>query len=200
MSLSAYSTAVANRARGALTLWLEIEGLPYAYGNVSNDSSWCSPRAAASRFDGIRPWFAKDQFPQIPPQELDHLEGAVGGGALTVQITDVDGSLTGLTASARTDGRAVFGADLGVGVTGIRGVSGDTSTWDASGVAYVGWETFGYSGKTSSNVTISARGKYRSRDVLHDGGVESQVTVANGSDRIDVGEIITLNSATITAN
>ena len=92
MSLSGYSTAVASRTRGALALWLEIEGLPYAYGTVSKDSSWFSGRAAASRFEGIRSWFAKGQLPTLPPQELDHLEGAVGGGALTLQIVDVDGS------------------------------------------------------------------------------------------------------------
>lgn len=198
MSLAGYSTAVSNRARGALTVWLEIEGLPYAYGNVSKDASWFTPRAAGARFEGIRSWFAKGQLPQIPPQELDHLEGAVGGGALTVQIVDVDGSLTELTAAARTDGRAVFNTaatnppkGVTAGASGSQTVTGDTSTWPASGSAYVGWETFSYTAKAGASVTISARGKYRSRAVAHGGGVVSDGVASNGSDRIDVGEIIT---------
>lgn len=198
MSVAGYTTAVEARPRGALALWLEIEGLPYAYGTVSKDSSWFSGRAAASRFEGVRSWFAKDSLPSLPPQTLDHLEGAVGGGALSVQIVDVDGSLTELTASARTDGRCVFQTavttppqGLTASTTGAQTVSGDTSTWPASGAAFIGYETITYSSKTTGGVTIASRGAYRSRATSHAGGVEDPGVASNGSSRIDVGDLLT---------
>lgn len=191
MSLAGYSTAVASRARGDLALWLEIEGLPYAYGTVSKDSTWFASRAAGSQFLGIRSWFAKDQLPTLPTQELDHLEGAVGGGALTLQIVDVDGSLTELTACARTDGRCVFASDVSATELANQTVTGDTSTWASTGAAYVGYEAFTYSAKTSTSVDPSLRGAYRSRATSHAGGVVSPGVASNGSTRIDVGDIIT---------
>ena len=191
MSVAGYTTAVEARPRGDLALWLEIEGLPYAYGTVAKDSSWFSGRAAASRFLGIRSWFAKDSLPSLPPQTLDHLEGAVGGGALSVQIVDVDGSLTELTASARTDGRCVFASTLDNNDTGAKTVTGDTTTWPASGAAFVGYETITYTSTTTTSVTIASRGAYRSRATSHAGGVVSPGTASNGSSRIDVGELLT---------
>jgi len=191
VSVAGYTTAVEARPRGALALWLEIEGLPYAYGTVSKDSSWFSGRAAASRFLGIRSWFAKDSLPSLPPQTLDHQEGAVGGGALSVQIVDVDGSLTELTACARTDGRCVFAATLDNNDTGAKTVTGDTTTWPASGAAFVGYETITYTSTTTTSVTIASRGAYRSRATSHAGGVVSPGVASNGSSRIDVGELLT---------
>jgi hypothetical protein len=53
MSLAGYTTAVERSARGDLNVWVEIEGLPYAYGTHARESSWFSSRAAGDRFEGI---------------------------------------------------------------------------------------------------------------------------------------------------
>jgi len=191
MSLAGYTTAVERSARGDLNVWVEIEGLPYAYGTHARESSWFSSRAAGDRFEGIRSWLAKDSLPTLPPQELDHAEGSVSGGAMVARIDDVDGSLSELTALARTDGRCVFAEELSATAGGSPFVAGDTATWPASGVAYIGYETIAYSSKTANSVTISARGRYRSRARVHDGGNIDSTTASNGSTRIAVGALLT---------
>ena len=87
-----------------VVVWVEIEGLPYAYGNASKDSTWFTPRTDTSQeFLGIRPWFTRDTMPSLPPQNLDHIEGTVSGGSLRLSIDDIDGSLTALTDLAIPD-------------------------------------------------------------------------------------------------
>lgn len=186
-----FATAVERAARGALVLWVEIEGLPYAYGNTSKDSTWFTPRAADERFEGIRPWFARESLPTIPPQELDHIEGVVAGGACEFDIEDVDGSLSALTASARTDQWLTFASGVSATATGSTDVNGSTSSWASSGVGYVGYETFAYSSKTSTALTISARGRYRSLAVPHDGGALLADTADNTQRRTLPGELVT---------
>lgn len=169
MSLSQYTTAVSARVRGTLTLWVEIEGLPYAYGTHARDSSWFSGRAAESQFLGVKAWLAKDSLPALPEQRLDMLAATVEGGALEIRIVDVDDSLASYAAVRRSDGWLRLDADLAVGGAST-GTTGSTSGWPTAGgsIAYIGRETVTFS-RSSSTLTFGTRGAFRSTASSHDG-------------------------------
>lgn len=180
-----------------VVVWVEIEGLPYAYGNASKDSTWFTPRAdTAQEFLGIRPWFTRDTMPSLPPQNLDHIEGTVSGGSLRLSIDDIDGSLTALTAASRTDDLLRLWQDVDYDDDPLH-VIGDNSGWPSSGTAYVRYETITYGSKTASTATVPGtiatltRGRYRSRAVSHDGGVLTSSSVDNSTDRASVGAAVT---------
>lgn len=169
----------------ALIYWVEIEGLPYAYGTVQKTSAWFSGRAATDQFEGINAWL--EALPSLPEQRLDHIEGVVSGGSMTVSIRDYDGTLTGLTAIARTTNLLRLGADVDYNDATFT-VVGDTSGWASSGTAYVDFETVTYSAGVLATVV---RGKYRSRAVAHDGGVLTTSTPSNAAARVSVGTAVT---------
>ena len=70
--------------------WLEIEGIPYAYGTWSCGASLWSLAGPPLKFLGIRPSLSR--LPKFFEQTIDTLKGGnLTSGAVQFEITDVDG-------------------------------------------------------------------------------------------------------------
>lgn len=174
-------------------LYVEIEGLPYAYGTAAKSGAWFD--VAGQAFSGVLPWFAIDgatrqpRLPELSGQDIDHVEGRVGVGTMRVEIVDVDGSLHGYAGNRRTDGRIrvnqaadVARADTSFTVGPDLSTAGTVGAWPASGSLWCDKEAMTFT--RASNVLTVARGLYRSQASTHIGTL-----AAGGSPR--VGAIVT---------
>jgi hypothetical protein len=102
--MTTFATALTQRGADA-RVWLEIEGIPYAFGNFEADSTWFSGESYS--FLGVKPWFVETDdgplLPVITGQRADLLRGVVGMGVTKIGLVDYDGSLAGYTANRRRD-------------------------------------------------------------------------------------------------
>lgn len=163
---SAFTNVLTNAAAFDVWRWLEIEGIPSAYGNISRSSSFFSSRAAADQFTGIVANFktTPDQF----EAQLDVLE-AVAKYAAQVEfsLVDLDGTQTLWAGSwdvaeARELSSAVsaFGATISYG-----GAAASTSLYPTGGgTIYIGNETITYTAHNTGTkqFTGCSRGRYKS--------------------------------------
>jgi hypothetical protein len=153
------------RVSNSANWWVEIEGLPVAYGTFEKDASWFSARPARERFTAIKPFIARGgdgemAVPQMAAQRVDHVEGRTSMGAFAVALVDVDDTLAALTASWR-----VVAGDVQDGLyvtTGAAAYEGDSTGWPATGVAYFVRESATYTVIGSGAITYGTRGAYRS--------------------------------------
>ncbi len=151
---------------GAKTLyWIEIEGLPYAYGSRAQPASFWTSLAASLRFEELRPY-----LPEVPggvDARLNPLDGMASPGEFQFKVADVDGFLTQAANVGRDeeDPNALWlTADAAAGA-GTLNVGGNLGAWPSSGVGYCGRVTFSYSGKGGSTLTGVVWGVYRSQSV-----------------------------------
>jgi hypothetical protein len=151
---------------GARTLyWIEIEGLPYAYGSRAQTSAFWSSLGAAMQFEALRPY-----LPEVPggvDARLNPLDGIASPGEFQFKVVDVDGFLTQAANVGRDeeDPDALWlTADATAGA-GTLNVGGNLSAWPTAGVGYCGRVTFRYTGKGGSTLTGVTWGIYRSQSV-----------------------------------
>ncbi len=148
--------------------WLEIEGIPHAFGTKGRDSSWFASRPAIERFTSILPYFNKT--PSSFDAQLDVMAGmAKTMGQTQFDIVDVDGEQT-LWAGAwdntatRELSIAISVSDTDISYGGI--VAADTSLYPTGGgTIYIGNETITYTAHNTGlqQFTGCVRGKYKSR-------------------------------------
>lgn len=86
MTLNATYQAKIDGASPQLDFWLEIEGLPLAYGSWYSDATFFAGRAVAFRRKGIRDVLA--ELPSPIAQEVRPLDGNASIGQLTVKLID----------------------------------------------------------------------------------------------------------------
>lgn len=151
---------------GARTLyWIEIEGLPYAYGSRAQPASFWASLAVAQRFEELRPY-----LPEVPSgvdARLNPLEGLASPGEFQFKVVDADGFLTQAANVGRDeeDPNALWlTGDAAAGATTFN-VGGNLAAWPSSGVGYCGRVTFSYSGKGVGTLTGVTMGVYRSQSV-----------------------------------
>ncbi len=151
---------------GAKTLyWIELEGLPYAYGSRAQPASFWSSLAAELRFEELRPY-----LPEVPggvDARLNPLDGIASPGEFHFQVVDADGFLTraaNVGQDAEDPNALWLTADAAAGAATLN-VGGNLSAWPASGAGYAGRVTFKYTGKGASTLTGVTWGIYRSQSV-----------------------------------
>lgn len=170
VSLPAAFLAALQQPGASALYWLEIEGLPYAYGTREQPASFWTSLPVAQRFEGIRPY-----LPGVPKgvdARLDPLEGLAEPGEFQIPIVDADGLLTQAANVGREDADAdalYLTADAAAGAVTLQ-VGGNLGTWPTSGTGYLGRTTFSYTGKGVGTLTGVTMGRYRSPDVLHTAG------------------------------
>lgn len=162
-----FLSAVQSNGKVDLLRWVEIEGIPYAYGNVTKSASWFTPRASAGdRFLGIKSYL--QQIPANFDAQLDPLEGTPQtGGQVEFHIGDADGSPTLWTANANKAkwlyvGVFVAAGDVTIQYTGIA----DTALFPTGGgTLYIGLEAITYTAHNTGTkqFTGCTRAKYRTR-------------------------------------
>lgn len=156
---------------GAIVLsWVEIEGLPYAYGNRPFAASFWAVLPLADRFEALRPYML--ELPAGVDSELDPLEGMASPGDFEFRVVDADGTLlqAANVGRAQDDPDALWlSVDLAAGA-GTVSVGGNLAAWPAAGTAYIGRETVTYTGKGAGTLTGVTRGRYRSPNVDHGRG------------------------------
>lgn len=161
---ASFTAATAQGVAGVLTRWLEVAGLPTAYGTADMAGSWWAGRAAADRFaSGLG---ALAGIPEVEPQELDPLAGLSSrASAMTVLLQDQDGQPPVWLGVGLTTGNTTLASPCAVGDTSL--VLTSAAGFPSSGVVYVGLETMTYSAKVGDTLTISQRGAYRSPVEAH---------------------------------
>ncbi len=161
---------------GAKTLyWIEIEGLPYAYGSRAQPASFWTSLAASLRFEELRPY-----LPEVPggvDARLNPLDGMASPGEFQFKLVDADGFLTQAANVGRSDSdpnTLWLTADAAASFATLS-VGGNLSAWPASGVGYIGRTTFSYTGKGAGTLTGCVPGVYRSQNVaISKGSLVSQ--------------------------
>jgi hypothetical protein len=157
---AAFSAALA-RDHVSLDTWVEIEGLPWAFGLLDRAASWFSARPAAQQRLGVAGLLV--DLPRGAEQEARPLDAESSVGQMTVQLQlDDAGIVLPLIGNgARKDSLLRLSADMdSTSAVGTIAFSGDASAWPSSGVAYLGREAFTYTGKTAGTLTGCARGAF----------------------------------------
>lgn len=169
-SLPANFLALLGQPGAQALYWIEIEGLPYAYGNRSQTSAFWSSLAVAQRFEELRPLLA--EVPGGVDARLDPLEGIASPGEFAFRVVDADGFLTQAANVGRDeeDPNALWlTANAAAGATTLN-VGGNLAAWPTSGIGYMGRTTFTWTGKGAGTLTGVTLGRFRSPDVLHSQG------------------------------
>lgn len=141
--------------------WIEIEGLPWAFGLVDRSGSWFSARSADQQRLGVAGVLLA--LPRGAEQEVRPLdaESSVGQFQFQLQLDDAGTVLPLIGNGARRDGMVVLSGDLdATSAVGTINFTGSAAAFPASGVLYLGRETFTYTGKGASSFTGCARGAY----------------------------------------
>lgn len=162
-----FKAAITDRAAD-IRFWMEIEGLPHAYGDVARGAGWFAARAAADQFLSVLPYFSDEVPPLNFESELDPLEGlAKTMGQVSVTISDIDGFLTTITGNAKKDDWCYLSADITkvTATLGYTGVAPLASFPAGGGTLYIGAETITYTAHDNAlkQFTGCNRGRYRSR-------------------------------------
>lgn len=165
----AYRTATGARLV-LLWHWLEIEGLPYAYGNFAAGAGLFAGRS--SPLLGVKPW--STQVPAGFDQKVEPLEGRASIGQLRYELLDRDGTLVsdlGL-AVGRRDNLLTPTTEIAAEATSfaVAQTPDPTAYPTTGGVVYVGRETILYASRIGSTFSGLTRGAYGSKAQAHGTG------------------------------
>lgn len=107
---TSFVTAIqSNHAR--ITRWLEIAGLPWAYGTKDLPSSWFAARTDAEKFLGVVG--SASQIPEVESQQLDPLESIASRvSGLSFELIDMDGEPLKWMGVGNTSGHVTLARDL----------------------------------------------------------------------------------------
>lgn len=168
MSLpSQFTSTIRDSDAFSIDRWLEVEGIPYAYGSVTKSSAWFAARSALSQFLGIKAFFKKT--PDSFDAEVDVLDGlAKFMGHVDFSITDIENEQTlwaGAWDNTYTRELSVALTKAGVTVSYSGAVADTTKYPTGGGTVYIGNETIAYTAHDTVNkkFTGCTRGKHRSR-------------------------------------
>lgn len=165
----AFVAALAQPGSRAL-YWIEIEGLPYAYGTRAQAGSWWGSLPAGERFLELRPY-----LPRVPAgvdARLDPLEGLAEPGEFQFEVVDADGFLTQAANVGReeSDTDALYLTATANAGDATLNVGGNLAAWPSSGYAYLGRSTVSYTGKGTGTLTGVTWGCFRSPSFEHAAG------------------------------
>jgi hypothetical protein len=173
-----FTTEIGTRGARSHIVWVEIAGIPYAFGTETKAASWFTPRAsAADEFEGILPWFPEGEVPRFATRDLDQLDGSLSLGQMTFSIVDVDERFSGYMATRRTALRTTLAGTSPLTASSLSG-------WATSGVAYVGREAIKYTGISSNTLTGETRGAYRTTEGTYAGPVTNTTGATRGGEPI----------------
>lgn len=157
-----FKAAIAGRAVKHFR-WLEIEGLPYGYGDKAQGASWMLARPTEERLLGIRPYLTG--LPDNEDSDIDVLDGlATTVGSVDFHIGDHDLLPTQWTGVHNDADWVLLAADV-TAESNVLSYTGDGSALPGNGTLYIGTETvtYGTHDPVNKQLTRVTRGKYRSR-------------------------------------
>lgn len=159
-----------------LHYWVEIEGLPYCFGNFRADARAFAGRPEEERFEGILPWMTNP--PTSFDQEVDVLEAAASVGQMSIDLLDLGGGDSGLPplanllglAAAMTAEPLTLLADFYTGSSMLFAEPSPwVDSWPTEGHLWVGKETLRFS-RTKAVFNIVGQGRFRSKPADHGAG------------------------------
>lgn len=158
MSLNSAIQTILDSKAFVTAYWIEIEGIPYAYGDFYQTASWFTSRGTATdRFLGIRK--SLKEIPGGITQTIDTLQGGVLSSAqVQFKLVDIDGQPTAWT-NLDTPSTSLLTA-VAVGDTSITPV--DAGTFNAGDYCYIGTETIKIGAIAAGVFTGCTRGCFRS--------------------------------------
>lgn len=170
---SAFSTALATSTANVSRYWVEIEGIPYAFGTFSATSSFFASRSTSQQFEGVKPLMLRQNgetlLPAIASQEIDHIEGRCEMGAADILLAATDDYLLSLTPTRRTDGLAYISTAITSSAASITLSGSYTGMPTSSSPFYLPRETV-LATRSGATLTVSRRGAYRSQARPFTGG------------------------------
>lgn len=141
--------------------WIEIEGIPYAYGSFARSSDFFSSRASLDRFLGVRSYLLKT--PKLLDQKIDTLEGgSKSAGAVSFEVGDVDGSLAQFCGVGYQTGFTALRTEISKSATTIPIPTGGGAAFSNGGYCYIGTETILIGTVGADSFTGCTRGMFRS--------------------------------------
>lgn len=143
--------------------WLEIEGIPYGYGNFTADDTFFNHRALIEyALLGIKPYLI--QIPQAFDQQINTLDGgALSAGAIEFVLGDIDGSITQFMGLGYSTGFSVLTAEMATAAVGAHTtIHTSQAAYQVGDYVYIGTETVKIFTVVSSTQYVVARGKFRS--------------------------------------
>jgi len=157
-SLPASAAIALARAEVRPLFWLEVEGMPYAYGTFAADASFFAARPAAERRRGILPLLMA--IPAGVEQEARPLDGTSSIGQLTAEVLDDDDGSALLLLGTTRPGTARLAADITAAPASL-GVTGSAAGFEAGGGdLFVGRETASYTALAGGTFSGLTRGAY----------------------------------------
>lgn len=144
--------------------WIEIEGLPYAFGSFTNTNpaNFFSTRGVAQRPLGIKPYLTK--VPRGIDQNIDTLKGgSQTTGAAEFEIADIDGSVAQLLGVGYQTGFTALSAEINGSVTTIPYPNGGGAAFSNGGYCYIGTETIKIGTVGATSFTGCTRGYFNSK-------------------------------------
>ena len=141
--------------------WIEVAGMPYGYGNITEDASFFARRAVTDQLLAIRPWFL--DVPTGLEADLDPLADAVATniGQLDFNVVDPSDELTKWAGVGLSSDWVVLSSDIATTDTSLP-FTGSSAGFPSSGVLYIGAETVSYTSISGSAFAGCVRGVYRS--------------------------------------
>lgn len=142
--------------------WIEIEGLPVAYGTFAQAAGFFAARSTIQKFDSIKPYMT--EIPKMVSSSVDTLQGgALNAAQVSFTILDYDGTLTALCGAGQLTGAMRLTSDITAAATVIF-FTGSSSAFAAGGLCYIGTETIkiGAIDVPNKKFTGCTRGMYRS--------------------------------------
>lgn len=161
MSVPLQHLAVLAAAHSNYGRWVEIEGIPYAYGSFERTAGFFSSRGATQRFLGIKPFLMK--VPRTVDQTIDTLTGgSLSSGNVQFEIADIDDTIVQLLGVGYQTGFTALDSDLTKAATTIPIPSGGGGSFVNGGYCYIGTEAILIGTVGATSFTGCTRGMFRS--------------------------------------
>lgn len=164
-----------NSDKRSVKIWqfLEIEGIPYAFGNFSGSSDLYMYHNSGNKFLGILPVMVKPG--KGYQQKVDVMEGKSDVGQMMIELIDDDGQLGGRLGLG-------VGRDTDVGLLAHKINRSDTTIYFTTGSQYANYsstsgsimycdlETISYASRSATMFTGCSRGRFSSTGSFHQSG------------------------------
>lgn len=142
--------------------WIEIEGIPYGYGNFAVGAGFFSGRTSLEQLLGIKSYLIG--IPKMLDQQIDTLDGgAQTTGSVTFEFADIDGSIAQLVGAGYQTGFTALSAEITKTATTIPFPSGGGASFSNGGYCYIGSETIKIGTVGATSFTGCTRGMFRSK-------------------------------------
>lgn len=143
--------------------WIEIEGIPYAYGTFTATQAFFAARASKDQFLGVKGFLKAHDAPKNVDQNIDTLDGgALTRGTAEFKIVDKDDDVVKWAGIGYTTNRLFLSQELSYDDS-VVSFLGNASGYAAGQYIYIGSETIKIGVIAGQTFQGCLRGQFRSK-------------------------------------